>query len=380
MARTKTRYVGVYFRYGKNRHTADGKPDKCFDIHYKAHGRYIWEKIGWKSEGYSVQDAIEIRGQRIKALRHPELCPRSDILKEQCTTFAELWDIYKEKWLPNLKKGQTIEYTYGQYIKPVFGHKLLTSITNLDIETFKQDLLKQKKKHSDSLLKAGSVKNILANFRRIFNKAQVWGLIDEKSSPLSNVHVANADHKRERYLTPHEADKLFDGLQFVSCTFYHIAKIAVHTGLRLGEVLNIKSQDVDIESGIIYVDGKTGRRHAYISDALKPELEKLLPTPPSQYIFLTKKGKNINPRWVSRIFSKTVDEMGFNKGITDSSQKVVFHTLRHTFCSWLAIKGVPLYTIGELVGHSSVEMTKRYAKLSPDSKREALKYIGETLL
>lgn len=230
------------------------------------------------------------------------------------------------------------------------------------------------------MLKPGTVKVILANFRCIFNKAQVWGLTREKSNPVSNVQVVNADNKRERYLTPQDVEKLFDGLQFVSCMFYHIARIALHTGLRLGEILNMKTQDVDIESGIIYVDGKTGRRHAYISEVLKPELQKLLPQQAAQYIFLTPKGNPVNLRWVSRNFSSIVSEIGFNTGITDSSQKVVFHTLRHTFCSWLAIKGVPLYTIGELVGHSSVEMTKRYAKLSPDSKREALKHIAETLL
>lgn len=379
MARIKTRYVGVYYRYGKNRYAPDGKPDKCYDIHYKAHDKYIWEKIGWRTEGYTIQDAIEIRGQRVKALRHPELCPPS-APSPQGVTFNELWDIYKEKWLPNLKSSKDIEYTYGRHLKSAFGDKLLTSITTLDVETFKQDLLKQEKGRSGTPLKHGTVKIILANFRRIMNKAETWGLVSEKLNPAANVHVANADHKRERYLTPQEVEKLFDGLQFVSCTLYHIAKIAVHTGMRLGEILAIKGQYVDIESGIIYVDGKTGKRCAYISEELKIELQKILPKAPSEYLFLTLHGTRIPVKWISKNFSKVVDAVGFNKGISDTSQKVVFHTLRHTFCSWLAIKGVPLYTIGELVGHRSVDMTKRYAKLSPDSKRDALKYIAETLL
>lgn len=264
MARVKTRYVGVYYRFGKKRYLANGNRDKCFDIHYKSNGKYIWEKIGWGSEGYTVEDAIEIRGQRVKALRHPELCSTPAATGEKNITFAELWDIYRENWLPNLKRGKNVEYVYEQHLKPAFGNKLLVDITALDVETFKQQLLKQAKGHSGSLLKPGTVKIILANFRRIFNKAQVWGIMKEKTNPVSNIQVASADHKRERFLTPLEVEKLFDGLQFVSCMFYHIAKIAVHTGLRLGEILNIKAQDVDIESGIIYIDGKTGRRHAYI--------------------------------------------------------------------------------------------------------------------
>ena len=74
-----------------------------------------------------------------------------------------------------------------------------------------------------------------------------------------------------------------------------------------------------------------------------------------------------------------MDQTGFNSGTTDSSKKIVFHTFRHTFCSWLAMNGVPLLTIGQLVGHSSTGMTERYAKLSPDYKREALKYIHKMI-
>ena len=71
--------------------------------------------------------------------------------------------------------------------------------------------------------------------------------------------------------------------------------------------------------------------------------------------------------------------MGLNDGITNSAQKVVFHTLRHTFCSWLAIRGVPLYTIGKLAGHTTPDMARRYAKLSPDAKREAIQQISSFL-
>ena len=57
--------------------------------------------------------------------------------------------------------------------------------------------------------------------------------------------------------------------------------------------------------------------------------------------------------------------MGLNENVsTFSPRKVVFHTLRHTFCSWLAIRGVPLYTIAKLAVHSKPDMTQRYAQSS----------------
>ena len=66
-----------------------------------------------------------------------------------------------------------------------------------------------------------------------------------------------------------------------------------------------------------------------------------------------------------------VDVLGFNKGVEDPRQKVTFHTLRHSFASWLALQGERLLTIRELLGHKSFAMTLRYAHLVPDEKRKA---------
>lgn len=57
--------------------------------------------------------------------------------------------------------------------------------------------------------------------------------------------------------------------------------------------------------------------------------------------------------------------------IDDARQRVVFHTLRHTFASWLVQKGTPLYTVAELMGHTTLTMTRRYAHLAPDTVRKA---------
>src|SRR5512139_3863433 len=61
----------------------------------------------------------------------------------------------------------------------------------------------------------------------------------------------------------------------------------------------------------------------------------------------------------------------FNKGVKDRRQQVTFHTLRHTFASWLALQGESLMTIRELLGHKSFAMTQRYAHLMPDEKKKA---------
>ena len=60
----------------------------------------------------------------------------------------------------------------------------------------------------------------------------------------------------------------------------------------------------------------------------------------------------------------------------DRKSKVVFHTLRHTFASHLAINGTPIFTIQKLMNHRDIKMTLRYAKLSPESGREAVDYLN----
>ena len=72
-----------------------------------------------------------------------------------------------------------------------------------------------------------------------------------------------------------------------------------------------------------------------------------------------------------------VQTLGFNKDLNDTRDRVVFHTLRHTFASWLALNHTPLLTIKELGGWQSLDMVERYAHLIPDQKREAIKKLEQ---
>mgnify|MGYP007007240416 FL=1 len=68
-----------------------------------------YEKVGWVSEGYTVEDAIKIRGERIREIRHPELSvpPGTPAL-----TLSQAWDAYKKGWLPNLKRADEVVRVY----------------------------------------------------------------------------------------------------------------------------------------------------------------------------------------------------------------------------------------------------------------------------
>jgi integrase len=89
-------------------------------------------------------------------------------------------------------------------------------------------------------------------------------------------------------------------------------------------------------------------------------------------IFSSRKGERITS--ASHALTKTTDAM-FNEGVEDTRQRVSFHTLRHTFASWLVQRSVDLYKVKELMGHEDIKMTMRYAHLAPEGLRKAAALI-----
>jgi integrase len=98
--------------------------------------------------------------------------------------------------------------------------------------------------------------------------------------------------------------------------------------------------------------------------------------PPHGFVFTTEEGKQI--RFISSAFQRVADEL-FNVGLSpkDRRNRMVFHTLRHTVASTMAMKGVPLTTIKEILGHSSLSMVERYSHLAPEAQRKALESLED---
>ncbi|OPY69209.1 MAG: Tyrosine recombinase XerC [Syntrophorhabdaceae bacterium PtaU1.Bin034] len=368
-------YTGVFSREHATK-LHQGRPDVCYDICYKKDGRLVWEKVGWESEGYSPQVAEEVRNNRIRAIRHGEELPKDKPKAPLFKDVAEGFIIWAKS---NKKSWKDDESRYTHHLKPEFDEKRLDEISALDIEGFKNKLAKGGRMRREDHKKAGkapglslaTVKQCLALIREIYNKANDWGLYEGKN-PLTKVKMPKVKNARERFLTHKEAEALLTELKSVSSNTHDISLISLHCGLRANEIFSLKGQDIQLSQEIIHVvDAKNGEsRDAYMTDDVKEILKARTPQEPEEYVFKDKRhgGKIKN---VSQAFMKAVERLRFNQGITDRRKKVTFHTLRHTFASWLALQGESLLTIAELLGHKTLDMVKRYAHLVPAEKKKA---------
>jgi len=357
----KTRYQGVYYRLSQGEKVHNGKPDKCFFIRYKKEGRRIMEKIGWGSEGYSAELAKGIRGERLRSIRHGEELPKE---RKKVPRFSEESRVYLKWGEDNKAKPKNDYYLLNKYLWDFFGNKRMNEISSFDLERLKNELTKKE-------LSPAYVKHALVLIRQIYNKAFQWGHY-KGGNPIKGVKMPTLSNARERFLSHEEADKLLTELKAVSPVVHDQAILSLHCGMRAGEIFNLRGQDLDFENGLIRImDPKNkASRAAYMTETVREILKPRLPKNLNDLIFEDRWHKE-TVKQPSKTFDRAVKKLGLNRDVIDPRQKVVFHSLRHTFASWLAIQGTPILTIKELLGHKSLAMTERYAHLAPSAKRAA---------
>jgi len=127
-----TKHPGVYERAAER---VIGQEDICFDISYKKDGKKVWEKVGWKSQGYSADLARQVRNERIISMQHGEELPQD---KKKAITFKTLSEKYL-KWSAENKSREGIDdkSRYENHLKDRFDNKRLDEISLLDLERMK---------------------------------------------------------------------------------------------------------------------------------------------------------------------------------------------------------------------------------------------------
>src|SRR5437870_3815314 len=226
-----------------------------------------------------------------------------------------------------------------------FGNRPLGQITRTEIEAWRREKMAR--------CRPATINRDLSRLRRMFSLAVEWGLLEE--SPMKSMKFLRENNARTRYLSLEECQRLI-----ANCIAPHIRAlvgVALHSGMRLGEILNLRWYDLDFASGFILVrDSKNGESRHVPMDATLFALFRAYPHRPStDLVFSSSSGGHI------------VDvRTGFQNackraGLID----LHFHDLRHTFASQFVMAGGNLFILKSVLGHKNITMTQRYAHLAP---------------
>ena len=195
----------------------------------------------------------------------------------------------------------------------------------------------------------------VSTLRAVLNKAHREGLL----AAAPRFPKFKALKHRTRWLTPNEEERL---VRAASRHIVPLIRLAVDTGGRLSELLNLDWRSVDLRNRrVTFLKTKNGEdRPVRLCDRACAVLSSL--GPKSDGPVFTFRGKPIKS--VRTAFEKARQKAGL--------EDVRFHDLRHTFASRLVQGGVPLYDVKHLMGHKSLEMVQRYAHLAPDYQERAI--------
>ena len=363
LARVKTKYTGVYYRES----TSNGKADKTYYITYKDNFNKMRElKIGKYSEGVREAYCNQKRNEFISKIRLGEEPPIASKHKKKKEVL--LSNIANE-YFKTRKEGKSKQSdlaTFNKHLKDYFVD--IESVTKTDVNKLKATL-EEKVNTKGISLSEQTIKNIFGILSAIIN----FGLKEEliKNDITKYYKRSNVDNARERYLNKKEIQQLYDTLKLDHPYFYFIfAKLLLNTGARAATIMNVKKKDINFPQNTIIL--KDFKNDTTYTGFISQELNVLLQQYTKQFALsdsLFTLGQTTLLRNLGKIMNKL-----FNDDLDSSDRKnrVVVHTLRHTFASHLAISGTPIFTIQKLMNHKDIKMTMRYAKLAPDSGRESV--------
>lgn len=378
-----TGFKGV--RYRKHPTRKHGvKFDRYFAIRYQADKKRIEEGLGWSSEGWTEEKAALTLAELKKAARTGEgldrLSKKREAAAEAEATRAEaeaqaaaeaipFSDVFTKHYFPlanadkSPKSCRREKDLFDKWIKPTLGALPLKNIAPIHLERIKKTI-------KDAGLSDRTVQYALAVVRQVFNFSYRHDLFNG-DNPAHKVKIPMPNNKRTRFLSPAEADRLLEALKKKSQELYETAILSLHCGLRASEIFNLQWIDIDLGNSLISIkDTKKGKsRHAHMTLHIRQMFEGKEPGSGSELVFPPVWGNNSKRQQVSGRFGEVIKNLGFNDGITDRRDKVCFHTLRHTYASWLVQGGVSIYEVKERLGHSTLAMTERYSHLAPDSAK-----------
>ncbi|WP_297212717.1 MULTISPECIES: tyrosine-type recombinase/integrase [Thermodesulfovibrio] len=281
-------------------------------------------------------------------------------------TYAEYYEEHYLKWCNGRQAFYNKMKKYALNRMPEWFKKLkLTDIGTKEVELLQNYYMEKN-------LSVATCNRYISIVKASFTKAEEWGLITEQQlKAVRKVKPLKGEVSRLRFLSEEEIQNL---LSHCDNYLYPIVFTALNTGMRRGEILNLKWDNVDFRTGFIYLEKtKNGyRREIPMNESLKALMRQLYTQRrlDTDYIF-------INPKTGTRLTE-------FKRSFATALKKAKirdfrFHDLRHTFASQLIMKGADLKTVQELLGHRTLAMTLRYSHLSQSHKKEAVKLLDKAV-
>jgi integrase len=281
-----------------------------------------------------------------------------EVKKIRSHSFNELVEEYK-KWAERQRCFSSKIFLIRQ-LADKFGKQPLRRFTTMQIEQYQTERLQRNK--------PATVNRVLATLSHMFTKAVDWNMVEEEvQKQIRKVKMLQENNRRLRFLSKEECQTL---INYCDPHLKPIVITALNTGMRKGNILNLRWEQVDLKHGFILLDiTKNGERHEIpINNTLRATLlsqQRRLDIP---YCFHDKAtGKPYKE--VKKSFATACRKAGI--------KDFRFHDLRHCFASSLVMAGVDLTTIKELLNHKSLTMTLRYAHLAPSHKVKAVEVLDE---
>lgn len=230
---------------------------------------------------------------------------------------------------------------------------------------------------ADRLRKGNSpntVRQYLVALRALFSSLVADEIVEEQANPMRLVKDPKPDPTQIRPLTDDEIRRLlgsFDKDRFTDHRNYTMCALVLDTGLRAGEITRVAMDDISLDKGRIKVQGKgRKRRTVFVGQKMRAILQDYIsrlpegysalfpPNPPSRYA-------TMGPHYFSEIVRKQMDKVGIARCRSSA------HRLRHTFAVSFIKNGGDAFSLQGLLGHGSLEMTRRYVLLADGDLAES---------
>ncbi len=256
--------------------------------------------------------------------------------------------------------GRRADQCYAAYWTDKLGDSPVAALTAAQIETIKHELQAQGRSPQ-------TVLHYLKFLRCALNIAKRDGLLAK--NPVYGITLPKVTTARLRFLSLEEEGQIF---KEIGRPYDLWVRFAILSGLRQGEQFRLRWRDVDLENRLLTLE-QTKAGHVQTAKLGTEEVEILwhLGTiEQSDYVFTTDpKGGPANPnKFYKRHYLKIVRKLGM--------QEVTWHTLRHTYASRLAMKGVSSFDIAMKLRHASLSLVKRYAHLSPSYQADLAEKVS----